>query len=194
MDWFAIAERINSPLGVTRAVSPVSGVFLNSADVGLDPCRLHGPGESLDMTGDGRGVRSGIELSIGDDNAEFGAETVCEFDPMLLARTCLMLGVLAMDMGFEGRRSSLVSDAAERAWLVATSICSRRPDALMGLEYEVDGSQYLCRVLSRGDGIVGALDRSHTAGGGEGAIVVDLKIGSAAAVCCSSTAALCLAF
>jgi hypothetical protein len=146
------------------------------------------------MTGDGRGVRSGIELSRGDDNAEFGAEELYEFDPMLLARTFLMLGVLAMDMGFVGRRSSLVSDGAERVWLAATSVCSRRPDALIGLEYAVDDSEYLCRVVSRGDGIVGALDRSHTAGGGDGAIVVDLKIGSAAAVWCSNTAALCLTF
>lgn len=58
-----MADGISSPLGVTRAVSPVNGVVLDSLYSDLDMRRLHGPGESFDIIGDGSGVRSGIALS-----------------------------------------------------------------------------------------------------------------------------------
>lgn len=48
---------------------------------------FHGPGESLHMSGDGSGVTSGIALSIGEENAELGAEAI--YEPAKL----LMLGV-----------------------------------------------------------------------------------------------------
>jgi hypothetical protein len=51
------------------------------------------------MRGEGRGVTSAIAFSIGEDNAELGADVML---PILLLRMFLMLGVRAMPIGFEG--------------------------------------------------------------------------------------------
>lgn len=76
----------------------------SSIEAGLDVSFLHGPGESPDMRGDGRGVTSEIAFSMGDDTTEFGAEpprfVLLPKLPKLLAKIFLTLGVLGMAMVF----------------------------------------------------------------------------------------------
>lgn len=75
-----------------------------SRETGRDPSFLHGPGESPDSRGEGRGVTSAIALSIGDDKAEFGADPSPL--PALEAKMFLTLGVRAkgMFLGFVPNR------------------------------------------------------------------------------------------
>jgi len=68
-----MAEDMDSPLVVTNVESGARGIAY-SRDEGRDASFFHGPGESPDMSGEGRGVTSVIALSNGDDSAEFGAE------------------------------------------------------------------------------------------------------------------------
>jgi hypothetical protein len=129
--WFAIAAEIDSPLTVTNAASALFGIA-----VSLDGGRtsfLHGPGESPDISGDGRGVTSGIALRFGDDRAEPGRDP----PPTLLANTFLMLGVRAK-IG-RGTICEKSPDARAVCALAAVtmhpgmrSVCIRRP-ALEGL-------------------------------------------------------------
>lgn len=103
LTWFAIAEDIDSPLAVTNADSALMGI-MSSREFGREDSFFQGPGESPDIRGEGRGVTSAIALNIGEDNAEFGADPIAEPLPTLLAKTFLMLGVLAKGMFvcFEG--------------------------------------------------------------------------------------------
>jgi len=89
------------------------------------------------MSGDGRGVTSGIALSIGEENAEFGAEVI--YEPAKL----LILGVRGggPPMRFDGRivgsvdfreEKPLGSVAGVREAPGMTSVCRRNP-ALKGL-------------------------------------------------------------
>lgn len=182
-----MADGISSPPGVTRAVSPVNGAVLDSLYSDLDMRRLQGPGESFDIIGDGRGVRSGIALSWGDDKAEFGAEPEYEFDPKLLARTCFILGVLAIGMAFEARRSWLVSDASNSSGREAKLLCTRNLVALTGLESELEAPECLCCVVLREDRVARGFNGAQTVGGGgEGAIVVEVKTRSSRAHCGSA--------
>lgn len=98
-----MAEDMDSPVAVTRAESCVAGIA-SSIGAGLDTSFLHGPGESPDISGDGRGVTSDIAFSMGDDTTEFGAElrlVVLPKLPKLPARTFFTLGVrgIAMVLG-----------------------------------------------------------------------------------------------
>jgi hypothetical protein len=106
-DWFATADDIDSPFVVTRAESAVIG-SMSSCEVGREPSFLHGPGESPNMRGEGRGVTSAIAFNIGDDKAEFGADERLELLPTLLARTFFILGVRA-----KGILDDLVDDLEE---------------------------------------------------------------------------------
>jgi hypothetical protein len=98
LDWFAIADDIDSPLAVTSAESVIGSVA--SIEAGLDASLLHGPGESPDMRGDGRGVTSDIAFSIGEDTTEFGAELRLVLLPKAPAKAFLILGVRGTQMVF----------------------------------------------------------------------------------------------
>jgi hypothetical protein len=102
-----MADATDSPFAVTRAESAFVGT-MRSREVGRDTSLFHGPGESLDIKGEGKGVTSAIALSIGEDMAEPGREPAVELLPMLLAaKTFLMLGVRAS--GAIGRLGVLVT-------------------------------------------------------------------------------------
>ena len=85
---------MDSPFAVMSAESAVMGIGA-SRDVGRETSFFHGPGESLDMRGEGRGVTSAIAFSIGEDMAEPGRDPAAELLPTLLAKTFFMLGVRA---------------------------------------------------------------------------------------------------
>jgi hypothetical protein len=101
-----MAEDIDSPVAVTSAESCVMGIA-SSIEAGLDTNFLHGPGESPDMRGDGRGVISEMACSMGDDTTEFGAEPRFVLLPKLLAKTFLTLGVRGIGIVLEGGCSSI---------------------------------------------------------------------------------------
>ncbi len=90
-----MAEDMDSPFAVTRAESAAIGI-ITSREVGLETNFFHGPGESPDKRGEGRGVTSAIAFSIGEDKAELGADPKFELLPMLPAKTFFILGVLPM--------------------------------------------------------------------------------------------------
>jgi hypothetical protein len=87
-----MADEMDSPVEVTSAESAAPG-NMYSLEVGLDVSLFQGPGESPDVSGDGRGVTSAIALSLGEDIAELGAEPRLELEPTLVPRVCLTLGV-----------------------------------------------------------------------------------------------------
>lgn len=115
-----------------------------SREVRLEFNRFHGPGESPDMSGEGRGVTSAIAFNIGDEIAEFGAELLL---PILLARTFLTLGVRArgIPIGPLDLECTRVVSGDSRSVIPVPvladvtgppgtiSVCIRRP-ALKGLE------------------------------------------------------------
>ena len=96
-----MAEDIDSPVAVTSAESVVAGKT-SSIEAGLDTNFLHGPGESPDMRGDGRGVISEMACNMGDDTTEFGAEARFELLPKLLPKIFLTLGVRGIGIVFDG--------------------------------------------------------------------------------------------
>jgi hypothetical protein len=85
---------MDSPFAVTSAESAVMGI-IRSRDVGRDTSFFHGPGESPDIRGEGKGVTSAMAFSMGEDIAEPGRDPAFELLPTLLAKTFLMLGVRA---------------------------------------------------------------------------------------------------
>ena len=85
---------MDSPFAVTRAESAVMGI-MRSREGGRDTNFFQGPGESLDIRGEGNGVTSAIAFSIGEDMAEPGRDPAFALLPKLLAKTFLMLGVRA---------------------------------------------------------------------------------------------------
>lgn len=93
-----MADDMDSPLAVTNADSELIVGTMSSREVGLEVSFLQGPGESPDMRGEGRGVTSAIAFSMGEDNAELGADPIPELLPTLLAKTFFTLGVLASGM------------------------------------------------------------------------------------------------
>jgi hypothetical protein len=104
-----MAEEIDSPVAVTSAESCMTGTT-SSIEAGLDTSFLQGPGESPDMSGDGRGVTSDIALSIGDETTEFGAEprlVVLPKLPKLPAKTFFTLGVRGMGIELGAGCSSI---------------------------------------------------------------------------------------
>lgn len=103
---------MDSPFDVTNTESACVIGTISSRDVGRATNFFHGPGESPDISGDGRGVTSGIAFSIGEDNAEFGAEALL---PILLLKIFLILGARAMPRVFGG----LVCSPALRLLLAA---------------------------------------------------------------------------
>lgn len=119
-DWFAIADDIDSPFAVTSAESAVMG-NITSRDVGRETSFFQGPGESPDISGEGKGVTSAIALSIGDDRAEFGAEPKFELLPTLLAKIFLILGVRVMPV-FEGMRINSCEERAVFSVLAAVMV------------------------------------------------------------------------
>ena len=86
---------MDSPLTVTSADSADMGSMC-SREAGRDSNLFQGPGESPDKSGDGKGVTSGIALSMGEEKADGGAELRLELLPMLFANTFLILGVRVM--------------------------------------------------------------------------------------------------
>lgn len=104
-DWFAIAEDIDSPAAVTSAESCMMGIT-SSIEAGLEVSFLHGPGESPNIRGDGRGVTSEIAFSMGDDTTEFGAEPRLVLLPKPPAKIFFTLGVRGMGMVFGAGWSS----------------------------------------------------------------------------------------
>lgn len=116
-DWFAIAEDIDSPLAVTKAESFLIGI---ASMVGLVASIFHGPGESPDMRGDGRGVTSEIAFSIGDERAELGAEPRLVLLPKPPARAFLILGVRGMPMVLGAGRNSAAMGAGVTALAAVT--------------------------------------------------------------------------
>jgi len=89
-----MAAEMDSPLAVTSAESAVICIG-PSRDPGRTISFFHGPGESPDIMGDGRGVTSTSALSIGDDKVEFGVEDMLEV-PSIAAMARLKLGVRCM--------------------------------------------------------------------------------------------------
>lgn len=89
---------MDSPLAVTNADSELIVGTMSSREVGLEASFFQGPGESPDIRGEGKGVTSAKALSIGEDNAELGADPTAELLPALLAKTFFILGVLARGM------------------------------------------------------------------------------------------------
>ena len=188
-----MAEDMDSPFAVTSAESAVMGI-MRSRDVGLDTSFFHGPGESPDMRGEGSGVTSAIAFSIGEDMAEPGRDPAFELLPTLVAKMFFMLGVRAS--GAIGILDVLVTvgmrvDSLElRAVLldfegvtmqlgVVMSVWIRSP-ALRGLEYpsrESVGRRRWEVSSSRFERSLGGV-----AFGGEGAIVLDLKMAAAMGV------------
>lgn len=108
-----------------------------SRRVGRDTSFLHGPGESPDMRGDGKGVTSGIALSIGEDKAELVAEPLL---PVLLDRMFLMLGVRVIAAFGAIRENSpeLRAVAAVTVYPGMMLVWIRRP-ALRGLDRPPSG-------------------------------------------------------
>lgn len=79
-------------------------------------------------------------------------------------------------MGFEVRRSWLLSDASSSVGREVKLLCTRSLVALTGLESELEAPECLCCVVFRGDRVAREFDGAHTiGGGGEGAIVVEVK-------------------
>ena len=83
---------MDSPFAVTSAESPVKGI-MTSRDGGRDVSFFQGPGESLDIRGEGKGETSAKAFSIGEDMVDPGVDTTFELLPTLLARMFLILGV-----------------------------------------------------------------------------------------------------
>ena len=126
----AIAAEIDSPFAVTSAESAELGIE-RSRRVGLETSVRHGPGESPDIRGDGKGVTSGIALSIGEDMAEL----VAELDKMFF-----MLGVRAID-GFVAiceNSPELRAVAAVTVYPGIIFVCIRKPE-LKGLDRPSSG-------------------------------------------------------
>ena len=121
---------------MTSAESAVLGIA-RSRRVGLETSFLHGPGESPDIRGDGKGVTSGIALSIGEDIAELVVETLL---PMLLDKMFLMLGVRVIAALGAIRENSpeLRAVAAVTIHPGIISVCIRSP-ALRGLDRPPSG-------------------------------------------------------
>lgn len=96
-------------------------------------------------------------------------------------------------MAFEARRSWLVSDASSSGGREVKLLCTRSLDALTGLESGLEAPEYLCCAVFREDRAVRNCDGAHkVGGGGEGAIVVEVKTrssgvrrGSALTLCVS---------
>lgn len=121
---------------MTSAESAELGIE-RSRRVGLETSFLHGPGESSDIRGDGKGVTSGIALSIGEDIAELVAETLL---PLLLDKMFLMLGVrvIAAPGAIRENSPELRAVAAVTVYPGIISVCIRRP-ALRGLDRPPSG-------------------------------------------------------
>lgn len=79
-------------------------------------------------------------------------------------------------MGFEVRRSWLLSDASSSVGREVKLLCTRSLVALTGLESELEAPECFCCVVFRGDRVAREFDWAHwIGGGGEGAIVVEVK-------------------
>ena len=91
-----MAAAIDSPFVDTRTDSDnIVGRDGDSRDGGRAPSRFHGPGESLESNGEGRGVTSPMADITGLGTVELAADA----EPKALARAeVLKLGVL--DTGF----------------------------------------------------------------------------------------------
>jgi hypothetical protein len=179
-----MADEIDSPVDVTSAESAAPG-NIYSLEVGRDASLLQGPGESPDVSGDGRGVTSAMALSLGEDIAELGAEPMLEFEPTLVPRVCLTLGVREGCAVFDGRcwnsadtreADTLLSVADVTEYPGTMSVCRRSP-ALIGVKL-VSG-EFGRRELgdvSMAEKFVDGSEVNEFGGEGEGAIVVDLKM------------------
>jgi hypothetical protein len=174
---------MDSPFAVTRAASVVKLIII-SRELGRAVSFFHGPGESDDNSGEGKGVTSAIALSIGDDKAELGAEPNPELLPMLLAKWLFMLGVRPtpgigmFDDFVDNFGCSLKLGVMPLAFVIVVvnvgfmSVWIRRP-ALRGLGLWV--SDLLRReVVSRSERPGG----DNVLGGGDGAVVANWKIAS----------------
>ena len=133
-----MAEDMDSPVAVTRAESYVIGIT-SSIEAGLEANLLHGPGESPDMRGEGRGVTSEMAFSMGEDTTEFDPELRLVLLPKLLARTFFTLGVRCMVIVFGAGCSSTGFGAAGVTALAAVTVYPgmsvwMRRLALSGLE------------------------------------------------------------
>ncbi len=179
-----MAEAIDSPLAVTRADSAPPG-RVYSRDVGREVSFLHGPGESPDINGEGRGVTSAIALSIGDDMAEFGPELRYEF-VLALVRVFLILGVRGggMPIRLGGRllyspdfraEETLLSEAGVIEHPGMISVCNLE-SALKGLGCMIRGEsgRWGMEEVFSSESAVGSCDFVEIKGG-DGALVVDLK-------------------
>lgn len=94
----------------------------SSMEVGLEASFLHGPGESPDMRGEGRGVTSEMAFSMGEETTEFGAELRLVLLPKLLAKTFFTLGVRGMVIVFGAGCSSMGFGAAGVTALAAVTV------------------------------------------------------------------------
>jgi len=166
---------------VTRAEFADDKGIVRSREVGLLSNFFQGPGESPDINGDGSGVTSAIALSMGEDKAELGADVML---PALLAKTFLMLGVRAIPICFGAASEKSLEFRAVFALAAVTvqpgmiSVCILSP-ALNGLDRPPSGvyGDGVRRVeVSREESVEGSLERVDICGGGEGAIVFDVKV------------------
>jgi hypothetical protein len=183
-----MAADMDSPFAVTSAESAVMGI-MRSRDVGRDTSFFQGPGESPDIRGDGKGVTSAIAFSIGEDRAEPGRDPAFELLPMLLAKTFLMLGVRASGaigiLGVLATEGMRVDSLELRAVLLfvegvtlqlgrVMSVWIRSP-ALRGLEYPSRESVGRRRWEVSTARFAWSFEGVELCGG-EGAIVLDLKM------------------
>jgi hypothetical protein len=134
-----MADEVDSPLAATRADSRAPD-RIYSRDVGRDASLFQGPGESPDISGDGRGVTSAIEFSLGEDIAELCADPILEVELMLVPKACLTLGVREGSLVFDGLSwvsvftrevETLLSVAEVTEYPGTMSVCRRSP-ALIG--------------------------------------------------------------
>lgn len=99
---------------------------MSSRDVGRDMNFLHGPGESDDNNGEGKGVTSDIALNMGDEITELAAELTLLGTKVFLVLGMHALGMLLALLNLRGEAGLRCNpEIAVKFEPGATSVCMR---------------------------------------------------------------------